>query len=257
MKRLNAEQLRNRVRIVKKVMELENSSYNLEAGEVKIQNQNFPEEHRKVSYSSDGYANFSIRDSANKKYMTVYLHHIVMILADAEQYIEQMSKGMTINHISGDKADNSLNNLEYLSQTDNIIHAYVIGLKENKAVETRITEYQAYEMLEGFYQSERSIEELAEAFDLPKGAINKILNGKEYRGLFVMFRSLNKTDAVRRKGNKLTALQVRQMLREYHDKGVSQTALAKEYKVSRAAVGMIVAGRRWTDLYEEYFQEMA
>lgn len=254
MKRLNVEQLNNRVELVNKHMELKGSSYNLETGEIKIAKQ-VGKGIRKEQINADGYAFYSLRDADKEKHFTVSVHHIVMMLADAEEYIKQMAEGMTINHINGNKKDNSLSNLEYLTIADNSCHAYIIGLT-NRPLESKINPYQAYEMLEGFYQSDKSLEELSEAFNIPVGSVQSILKGKSHSGLFVMFKTLNKDD-VRPKYSKLSVSAVRQILNMYHVKKMPQVAIAKQFNISRSTVGMIVTGHRWSDIHKEFFKEMA
>jgi DNA-binding Lrp family transcriptional regulator len=170
-----------------------------------------------------------------------------------------MSKGMTINHISGDKTDNSLSNLEYLSQEDNTVHAYVIGLMPEKVLEAKVDAYKAYEMLEGFYQSEKTVRELSEAFGISAYAVNNILKGRKYSGLFIMFKALNEDDILAKKTargfSSLTALKVRQILELYYLEEESQGAIAKMHGVSRSSVGMIVAGHRWKDVYNKFMKK--
>ncbi|CAH0222741.1 hypothetical protein SRABI96_02452 [Peribacillus sp. Bi96] len=250
MERLNVEQLHKRVELVNKHMELEGSSYNLEAGEIRIAKQS-GKGIRKEQYNADGYPVYSLRAKDEGKQYSVSVHHIVMMLADAKEYIEQMAKGMTINHISGVKTDNRLSNLEYLSQSDNTVHAYVIGLTE-RPLEAKITAYEAYGMLEGFYQSEKSLDELSEAFNLPIGSISRVLKGESYTGLFVMFKSLNKDDVRPKHSSKLSAGAVRQILDLYFNKGLTQGEIAERHAVARSTVGMIVTGQRWADVFEEF-----
>lgn len=47
------------------------------------------------------------------------IHRIV-----AEAFLGERPKGMTINHIDGDKTNNNVSNLEYLSNKENIRHAH-------------------------------------------------------------------------------------------------------------------------------------
>ncbi|RVT57630.1 HNH endonuclease [Niallia taxi] len=251
MIRLNEEQLRNRVELIKGYMELDGSSYNLSTGEIRIQSLIGGAEYRKASFNKQGYAFYNLRERGKSN--TVYLHHIVMILADADEYIKQMSEGMTINHISGVKTDNRLSNLEYLTSKDNFIHAYVMGLTE-KPVEAKVNEYQAYEMLERFYQRGESLEELSEAFNIPVSTVKRIVIGKAHNPMFAMFKALNRSDMpeIKRGASKLTASSVRNILHDAFIEKMPQRAIAKKYNVSRSAIGMIVTGQRWADVYKEF-----
>ncbi|MFD4927700.1 sigma factor-like helix-turn-helix DNA-binding protein [Peribacillus butanolivorans] len=252
MKRLGKVQLKERVELVHKYMRLEGSSYDLEAGKVTIQSLIGNKGERKLSTTQQGYLFYTLRHKG--KNTTVYLHHIVMILADAEKYIKQIAEGMTINHISGVKTDNRLSNLEYLTQADNTVHAYVLGLS-NKPLEARVTPYEAYEMLEGFYQSEKSKEELSEAFNIPVGSVNRILKGMSHVGMFVMFKNLNREAVKPRHNSILTTGTVRKILDLYFNKGMTQGDIAERYNIARSTVGMIVTGKRWTEIYKGFAQE--
>lgn len=230
-----------------------NSSYNLATGAVEMAMLNRGCI-RKEQTNADGYAYYGIYDNVTKKYYTVFTHHIVMILADAEGYIGHMADGMTINHINGDKTYNSLGNLEYLTPAQNSTHAYVTGLLE-RPLESQVNVYQAYGMLEAYYQQGKSLEELSNAFNLPLCSARNILRGKAHRGMFSMFKSLNRTD-VRRKTHKLNVTQTRQILDLYYNKGIAQAEIAKQFNISRSTVGMIATGARWADIHEEFMREM-
>ena len=53
----------------------------------------------------------------------VLVHRLV-----AETFIPNPHNLTDVNHINGDKTDNSVSNLEWLSHTDNLLHAHANGL---------------------------------------------------------------------------------------------------------------------------------
>ena len=53
-----------------------------------------------------------------------YIHRLV-----ADSFYDGDHKNMDVNHIDGNKLNNELPNLEWLSRRDNINHAFIHGLK--------------------------------------------------------------------------------------------------------------------------------
>lgn len=77
---------------------------------------------------SNGYkeVNLSISPGVTKSF---YVHRLV-----AECFIGDIPKGLSVNHINGDKSDNNVKNLEIVTYSQNMIHAYLNGLNKPPVV---------------------------------------------------------------------------------------------------------------------------
>ena len=97
----------------------------------------------------------------------------------AETFLGARPDGFQINHINGDKTDNRVVNLEYVSPSENVIHAHRMGLCEGRAkgernCHAKLTADQVASIraLEG----RLSMDQLAERFGVTKTNISYILN---------------------------------------------------------------------------------
>lgn len=61
----------------------------------------------------------------NGKRKREYVHRLV-----AKEYIPNPKGLKEVNHLNGNKSDNSVNNLEWCSSSDNKIHAYRTGIRQ-------------------------------------------------------------------------------------------------------------------------------
>lgn len=66
---------------------------------------------------------FMVQPTVNGKNVKFYIHHLV-----AEAFIGPRPDGLSINHKDGDKTNNQVENLEYVTHKENIQHASRIGL---------------------------------------------------------------------------------------------------------------------------------
>lgn len=71
-------------------------------------------------------------DGVGKKYL---LHRLL-----AAAFIENTNGKPHVNHIDGNKSNNALDNLEWVTQSENQIHAYAIGLQKGYRKPSPISE---------------------------------------------------------------------------------------------------------------------
>ena len=85
----------------------------------------------KSSTTQHGYSSVTL--SVNGKKIRKYIHRLV-----AEYYLGfQEKEGKVINHIDGNKQNNNISNLEIISSSENLLHAYKMGLKEKNNKKTK------------------------------------------------------------------------------------------------------------------------
>ena len=102
--------------------------YVTENGEV-ISEMNTKPIRRKTYITKNGYE--IVKLAKNGKYVRKLVHRLV-----AEAYLPNFSNHLEVNHIDGNKLNNSLNNIELVTHYDNMKHAHQIKLidKNKKAI---------------------------------------------------------------------------------------------------------------------------
>jgi hypothetical protein len=76
---------------------------------------------RKPVTNDNGYSVVTIRTGV-KRGAVRRIHNLV-----AEAFIGPKLPGMDVNHIDGDKTNNRVENLEYLTRSENLLHSWRIG----------------------------------------------------------------------------------------------------------------------------------
>ena len=115
----------------------------------------------KQSFTSTGYKKVELYKDGKRKSFKV--HRLVAIA-----FIPNPDNKPEVNHIDGNKINNNIDNLEWVTSSENTIHAYETGLSPNKKEldEIRIIE---------LYNKGTSKEEISRIFDVSNVVIARIL----------------------------------------------------------------------------------
>lgn len=117
-------------------------------------------------------------------YLAVYLHrhgrgqkarvHRLVLQAFAG---EQPSKNMECNHLDGDKANNQIDNLEWVTKGENLRHAYDNGLRPNRA---KLTPELAKMLRQIYATGTLTQSQVGLMFGIVSNTVSKIVRGETW-----------------------------------------------------------------------------
>lgn len=118
---------------------------------------------------------------SGKGYRSVSLSHNGVVVAKlvhrlvAEAFIGECPLGMEINHEDGDKSNNALSNLEYVTSQENTKHAYAVGLcRRAKLGKSDVVE------IKKLVASGETVASVARSYGVTRGAVSKIKHGRTW-----------------------------------------------------------------------------
>ena len=181
------------------------------------------------------------------------LVHRLLMLAFVD--VPYNAEELVVNHIDGNKHNNILSNLEWVTESENVRHAMRTGLTPvgedshmSKLTETQVREI-CKELEKPRYYGQLS--ELARKYNISEITIQHIANGKNW---VHVSKDYNIDFSLRGVESILTESQVREICEElstrtYHGQNVD---LAKKYGVSASAIKEIKGRRSWTSISKDY-----
>lgn len=165
---------------------------------------------KKPSKNSSGYYIFGSFKEGKRK--NVYVHRAVM-----KSFVGEPEKGLVVNHLDGNKLNNNIENLEYVTMKENSQHAMENGL--NELPTKRATGEKHWTRL---YPEKLTRGEDNGAVKHPE----KIWRGSQC------------------KSSKLTEDNVREIKKLYKE-GNTETELSNKFGVSRRNINNIINERTW------------
>lgn len=122
---------------------------------------------------------YAIKLCVDNKVKHVRVHRLVAIT-----YLDNYSEELDVNHIDGNKLNNSVDNLEMCTRRQNCQHAFDIGLNKRGSNHhaAKLTEEQVGE-IKGILDEKVNQTRLAEKYGVSPQTICDIKNGRGWRGV--------------------------------------------------------------------------
>jgi hypothetical protein len=127
--------------------------------------------------NAQGYYMINLNINGTSK--TCKIHRLV-----AKTFIPNPDNKCCINHIDGDKLNNEVINLEWVTHQENSKHAHKMGLTNNsgsKNGNSKLTEKDVLEIRELYDKGNTTYQKISEIYNVTSAMINDIINRKNWK----------------------------------------------------------------------------
>lgn len=132
----------------------------------------------KPGKDSNGYPVVGLYKDGKRHWLLI--HRLV-----AEAFLEKPGCDYETNHLDGDKTNNHVDNLDWVTRSENLKHAFRTGLKSHKGDKNpcaKLTESEVFEILE-MLDAGVPQKEIAEIFNIAINTVSQINTGKRWAHL--------------------------------------------------------------------------
>ena len=98
-------------------------------------------------------------------------------------FIQNIENKPEMNHMDGNKQNNCINNLEWVTHAKNMQHAFDIGLKSHAGVNnpgTQLTEEDVIEIYNLAFSNTLTLKEIGRIYGVSRAAVSSIKRGKSW-----------------------------------------------------------------------------
>jgi hypothetical protein len=179
--------------------------------------------------------------SHGKKY-TRKVHKLVM-----EAFSTNYNNYPEIDHKNGDKWDNRLSNLEYVTSAENTRRAMKKN-KHAKTIDAKIARKIGKKLASGKY----SISEISRKMNVPQGIVSKIKNRKIWKDItsdldFTAVKS-DKVSRGEKHGNSKISKKDAKLIRKMYNNGMRPMEISRSLKIPYKIIYHICRNETWVDI---------
>ncbi len=154
-----------------------------------------------------------------------------------ENFKTNLSNKPQVNHIDGNKFNNNIENLEWATVSENIKHAYKTGL--NKVCNRKLTEKDVIFIREKYSEGSYSQEYFAKKYNISRGTIEKIIRGKTWKTLPILYNEIVSKRNKFYSGHKFSDEEVIIIQNKYL-LGAKICELSKEFGADRSTIRKVI-----------------
>lgn len=185
----------------------------------------------KLNYRQDGKAKSKL------------VHRLV-----AKAFIPNPKNKSFINHLDGNKKNNNVSNLQWVTRQENEDHAFETGLKNSTGsanVQSKLTEKNVRYIKQSFNGNPKDAYRLANKFDVHRATIQRILIGDIWTHVLpnVTYNLEPNRKGSNNSQSKLDESDVYEIRYEHDD--VSASVLSEKYNISKPQIYAIKRGDIW------------
>jgi len=122
---------------------------------------------------------FVVLSNESKIKKCLYIHRLV-----ASAFIKNPENKPQVNHISGIKSDNTIGNLEWVTESENLYHSFKLGTHKPTrgtiSANAKLDDKKVYEIKERYSLGGVSFRKLADEYGVHHSVINGIIQGKRW-----------------------------------------------------------------------------
>lgn len=193
------------------------------------------------------YNGMQLKPFMNDRYLVVDLfaytvrQRIAVHRMVAIAFIENPDNKEYVNHINGNKLNNRVDNLEWVTASENSIHAVATGLSPIGEAKTlaKLTEKDVLEIQAAFEAGEKDFV-LAEKYGVTSGVINSIRLGKTWKHVSGKVFAPSGPNPVKKLSGEDIPV-IRQMFLD----GFNDADIGRKFNVARGTINQIRQGKTW------------